>query len=221
MENTFYNAICKLYSNKTRDIISIINTSIYVTNIDLSKKDKVDTLAIHSGFSYKLQSGKEMELLFLISEKKFIRQMVRDNHRKIPQILGRFYFTNNTKYFSYMSNLALVGSDNADNFFDEKYIYDITKQQKNEISSKEVNKEISLENFKFYDHDTKELVNTFPVSRKLEETLFFDGFTHAIYEPNIRRRDDDDDIDYFYEATDGQFGEDIDSEDGWLALGRD
>src|SRR5580704_2750844 len=100
-----YSEILKgLYSNDLSKIISILQQSIYSTQLN-KKKDGI--IAVHTGFTFVTHKGKLMEILVCLSEYSneiiIIRQNRADwNYRKIPLLNG----------------LQLFGDDN---YFDRFY----------------------------------------------------------------------------------------------------
>jgi len=186
-----------LYGNDLNKIISILQKSIYSANID-KKKDGV--IAIHTGFSFTTHKEKLMEILLGFSETSdeiiIIRQIRPDFvYRKIP-LLNGLRMAGEKDYFDQFYPLILAEICREKGLYKYFEIKDPLKYSDmnfiTEVESKDSNEVIK--SIKVTEND--ELID-FPLQRKCETKIYFDGknFSKYILREN-NYQDDNQDDDY-------------------------
>jgi len=114
-----YHRILKiLYGNNLMEIISLLNTSIYVTDFDR----ETDSHVIHTGVSFFTQTGQEMEVLYDFSSKnKIIQPRNTKSGLSLPQLNGLTVKTGgdyNPEYFDVVFPMFLC-----------EYLYNKNKEE--------------------------------------------------------------------------------------------
>lgn len=148
-----------LYSQDDKRVIETINKSVPITEFNL--RDKM--FIIHSGFRFKLNTGKEFDLLIdltELSQPSLIRQPC-SGHASFPLILGLVLFQK-VKFIDAYSTMLVAGISECNT-----KIYPIEAELEDITKNKLEHPEFCI----FRDADNT-LVNTFPSSRKFPNKLF-------------------------------------------------
>ncbi|SDM43108.1 hypothetical protein SAMN05421813_11221 [Daejeonella rubra] len=151
-----------LYSPDDDRVIEMINHSTPVTEFNLREK----MFFIHSGFRFKLNTGKEFDLLIDLtdlSHASVIRQPC-SGHASFPLILGLVLFRK-IKFIDAFSKLLIGGISECNT-----KIYPIDAELEDITKNKLEHPEFCI----FRDADNT-LIKTFPLSRKYPNKLFQKG----------------------------------------------
>jgi hypothetical protein len=151
-----------LFSKDDDQVIEMINYSIPVTEFNLREK----MFIIHSGFRFKLNTGKEFDLLIDLTDlnqPSLIRQPC-SGHASFPLILGLVLFQK-VKFIDAYSKLLIGGVSECNT-----KIYPIEAELGDITGNKLEHPEFCI----FRDADNT-LVKTFPLSRKFPNKLFQRG----------------------------------------------
>lgn len=151
-----------LYNKDDDKVIEMINLSIPITEFNL--RDKM--FIIHSGFRFKLNTGKEFDLLIDLTDlslPSIIRQQC-SGHASFPLILGLVLFQK-VKYIDAYSKLMIGGISecNSKIYPKEAELEDIT------------NNKLEHPEFCIFRDADNTLIKTFPLSRKFPNKLFQRG----------------------------------------------
>jgi hypothetical protein len=151
-----------LYSPDDDKVIEMINHSVPITEFNL--RDKM--FIIHSGFRFKLNTGKEFDLLIDLtdlSNASLIRQPCSGN-ASFPLILGLVLFQK-VKFIDAFSKLMIGGISECNT-----KIYPIEAELEDITNNKLEHPEFCI----FRDADNT-LIKTFPLNRKFPIKLFQRG----------------------------------------------
>lgn len=219
-----------LYGNNDGKIIELLNKSIYVTE----QKFESDTFFIHTGFTFKMHSGKNVELIYDYFKRLLIRQPRNDETKSAPQIFGIWITKISSEYFNAMNGKIIVGiiekTDSTNILITDvqDYYKYIGLNEINEIICQDEDGLIETYNeFRIEDRKNEESI-IIPIQRKYEKLVHYDSRVFSLYSERIRIYNEnkererqtsyDDD---FRAATDGQLDDYDYGEDGWTFLGRD
>jgi hypothetical protein len=184
----------RLYSNDLNKVISVLQKSIYSTELD-KRKDGI--IAVHTGFTFVTHKSKLMEILVCFNENSneiiIIRQNRADwNYRKIPLLNGLQLF-GDKDYFDrfYPLILAEVIEENDDynlkgfeikeplKYLDINLISEVQSDDSDEVIK---SIKIKIEN--------NELIE-YPLQRNYETKIYFDGKIFKEYILNDSNYEDD------------------------------
>jgi hypothetical protein len=152
---SFTQTITHLHADNLSNVIRSINNSIYSADFPY---DKDNTFIIHTGVSFEMQNGKLIELYYDFVNRCLIRQSVFWNH---PQILGLVYHFWNT----YIK------------VWDKQIVISVNEKE-GTCNLIEFNNETDLQNrteFEIVEPLTSKVLILNPLTRVLNETLFFNG----------------------------------------------
>jgi len=151
-----------LYSKDDDKVIEMINHSVPITEFNL--RDKM--FIIHSGFRFKLNTGKEFDILIDLTDldqPSLIRQPC-SGHASFPLILGLVLFRK-VKFIDAFTKL-MIGSISECN----TKIYPIEAELEDITRSK-----LEHTEFCIFRNADNTLIKTFPLSRKFPNKLFQKG----------------------------------------------
>lgn len=151
-----------LYSFNDDTVIEMINHSAPIAEFNLSDK----MFIIHSGFRFKLNTGKEFDLLIDLTDlnQPSLISQPCSGHASFPLILGLVLFQK-VKYIDAFSKLLIGGISECNT-----KIYPIEAELEDIKRSKLEHPEFCV----FRDTDNT-LIKTFPFSRKFPNKLFQRG----------------------------------------------
>src|ERR1700744_2971365 len=165
-----------LYNGTTADIIDILNSSIYVTNLN---KLNNELIIMHTGFSFNTHKGKAMELYsgFSVNNNEIIiiRQS-RNEWTNIPQANGLLMkLTSKNYYLSEIEDGICYKIEEANND------YNLISQVENKNNLYNLTLDYLTENFGLFTIKTEYCTSSFPWFRHFEEKIYLDGIKfHAV-----------------------------------------
>ena len=179
-----------LESEDIDKILPVLNSSIYVT--DFTPKD--DSVIIHLGFVFELQTKSKMELFFDIKTDSIIRQ--KRDYAKIPQLLGLVAIFN-SNYLNTFTPLVITSYLTKDQILfaewpDYKTANPETTANEIELVSEDRKKKIKYTHFEIPDLTKKNTVDGFSITRTLRKRVFFDGNTFKRFISDVEYGSDED-----------------------------
>ena len=151
-----------LYNPDDDKVIEMINLSSHVTEFNLREK----MFIIHSGFRFKLNTGKEFDLLIDMTDlnQPSIIHQPCSGHASFPLILGLVLFQK-VKFIDAFTKMLIGGISECNT-----KIYPIEAELEDITINKLEHPEFCI----FRDADNT-LVKTFPLSRKYSKKLYQNG----------------------------------------------
>ncbi len=207
-----------LYGNSFSSILSVLNESVYVTDFSSEKP------LMHTGFSFSLQTGTKMDLLFCPTTNTIVRSPKTQS--KVPQLIGLVVQKNGDGHFSKIFENYIPIAVEPYQIYSIKDLEKHLSKRPEQIALLKDDKreEIVVKSFKIEDKNNK--IHEFPLNKHLSKTVFYGQSIFQEYTPIDSRRENPEeysehysDQDDFYDATDGQL-DDL-GDFGWTFLGRD
>lgn len=184
-----------LYGSNVDSILVLLNAAVYAPQHKLPPK-AIDV--VHTGFCFKIHTGKRMEVLYNVETESLIRQNRLESY-STPLLNGLFLAKGDSEFFNAYLPLLYVGvaaNNNGSGYFVEPEMimqysnrYDIASirgKQKNDIDFQEITA------FQVFDPNNPETkVIEYPFQRVLEETLFFGNNRFSVFQPYYDPREEE------------------------------
>lgn len=196
---TFASLLDTLYSDKRKSILNAINASVYSADFDA----KNDYVVLHTGFTFTMQNGKRMELLFDIESQTIIRQVQLPQADILPGLTGTLYVKHFRPYFNAIKDFIVTGCYlDDDNSFDLEEVRDLK-----EFSAQWKTRKVALKNSTeahelMVLYKANEVYKKLPLSKELTGRFFYNGDTFR--EPEMYHDRD-------FGGYQSQFGENVGS----------
>lgn len=209
-----------LYSDFQSEIYSILNRSIYVTELE----NKKDAILFHTGFGFKSHKGTMFFLYYDLASATVIRAPESKNplYGKIPQMIGLLCPLEGGDYINnYMpkvfTSFVLGKVDNEKTIMDLKGLKGIDQctigelfepdnlQEKNRIVTLVSADRSEKESHEFFEIGNNGIIlNTFPLYKTFNEIVFINGYSLTQYDPGLYTKDERQSVEEWYRS---EFGE--------------
>lgn len=181
---TYSEIIAELYSDDVLRIITILNKSVYASNINKTKKN---ILVVHTGFVFNTHNKTPIEILYDLNTEVVIRQPRKENFSSNIPLINGLWAKGNGKYFGLFYALTISQIKEKDN--DEFEYLEINNPYQyfhlNPI------KEIEVKDYKDkFIRGLKVIGETneveYPFQKRFTEEIFYDG---NIFRKNIHQEE--------------------------------
>ena len=184
----------KLYSNSSQDVFSILNSSIFITEM----KNKNDAILFHTGFRFQTHKASLVDIYYDLYSKQIIRYSHNPSktHERPPHLIGSLCKVGDSGYIEncYKWLITSISVKDLNNKNDDNILKGLLGNNILDLDSltfvlgeiKEVpvmDDDGNLEThkvFKLFDvNDVKEL----PLQKNFAGIVFFNGFKFNEYSP--------------------------------------
>jgi hypothetical protein len=170
-----------LYNKGISDVVNILNTSIYSTN--LNKLDS-ELFIIHTGFSFVTQKEKEMELYAGFSKtnnKVVLIRQVRANwsYKFVPLINGLFIKITERNY--YLNDIDIQICNSIEEVSDDYHLQSTEFKNRDEILEFDPNR--LNDALGMFEIKTNGRVLEFSRSKQFKQPIYLDGVKFSVTQP--------------------------------------
>ena len=192
--------LISLYSGNSPSIYSIMNKSVYITEITTEE----NPILFHTGFRFQTHKKTPIDLYFELKSNTVVHQTVPNYYRKVPQIIGYLCSKRENKYIDTGSVSLVTGlniQDATTDIYNQLIFHDLDSPESLITRRSEIKKVVVLSDkgrkknhsfFKIIESPKKQ--TNLPLQTLFSEFVYYDGITFSKYQPefNLYRNSFDD-----------------------------